>query len=89
MNKCTTVLFSGFGVCFLGIFFLRWQNKKKEREQLKVYEMVEKIIGIYLSLVILVLIYCKIWLILTQISMLVIQFSAGLFREFSELFYLT
>lgn len=31
-----------FGV--IGIYYLRWQNKRKEKEQQKVYELVEKII---------------------------------------------
>ncbi|XP_052781981.1 inner nuclear membrane protein Man1-like [Mya arenaria] len=30
----------------LGIYYLRWMNKKKEKEQQRVYEMVEKIIEI-------------------------------------------
>ncbi|XP_053378195.1 inner nuclear membrane protein Man1-like [Mercenaria mercenaria] len=39
---CLLVLCVFVGV--LGIFYLRWQNKRKEKAQQKVYDMVEKII---------------------------------------------
>ena len=43
-----TCLFSVVLLCVLGIFCLKWQNRRKEKEQKKVYELVEKIIGWYI-----------------------------------------
>ena len=47
-SSLLTCLLSVVLLCVLGIFCLKWQNRRKEKEQKKVYELVEKIIGWYI-----------------------------------------
>ena len=38
-------MLSGVFIGVLGLYYLRWLNRRREKEQQKVYDMVEKIIG--------------------------------------------